>query len=192
MYQQKKWKVFQRDLSPKIRQRTRSGQLHTRNECSSLGENIGVDIVSRPVDKDSNCTDLCCVLCLYVVPLTIPLWCHQPSLVQRNQCASVEPCMHQFGTVLDCCMYMIHILQLLLYCTHIQCWICHAPVHGTRFNYWLGFVVFFACCIICLMISSACSECFVCLCSNYPNCFVLTTLTWKLEHTLELKHVCTI
>ena len=37
---------------------------------SSLGENIDVDILSRPVDKDSNCTELCSV---FVVPLTIPL-----------------------------------------------------------------------------------------------------------------------
>jgi len=63
------------------------------NERSSLGENIGVDILSRPVDKDSNCTKICCVLCLLVVPLTIHLFCHQPSLVKHNQCASVLPCI---------------------------------------------------------------------------------------------------
>ena len=37
------------------------------------GENIDVDILSRPVDKDSNCTELCCVLFLFVLPLTKPL-----------------------------------------------------------------------------------------------------------------------
>ena len=43
-----------------------------RNGRSSLGENIDVDILSRPVDKDSNCTELCHVLALFVVPLIIP------------------------------------------------------------------------------------------------------------------------
>jgi len=44
-----------------------------RNERSSLSGNIDVDILSRPVDKDSNYTELCRVLCLLVVPPTKPL-----------------------------------------------------------------------------------------------------------------------
>jgi len=47
--------------------------LHTRNERNSLSENIDVDILSRPVDKDNNCTELCRVLFLFVVSFTIPL-----------------------------------------------------------------------------------------------------------------------
>ena len=38
-----------------------------QNECTSLGESVDIGIPSRPVDKDSNCTKLCHVLCLFVV-----------------------------------------------------------------------------------------------------------------------------
>ena len=37
------------------------------NQCSSVSETIDVDILSKPVDKDSECTELCRVLCLFVV-----------------------------------------------------------------------------------------------------------------------------
>ena len=39
----------------------------SRNQCSAVGETIDVDILSKPVDKDSECTELCRVLCLFVV-----------------------------------------------------------------------------------------------------------------------------
>ena len=39
----------------------------SRNQRSAVGETRDVDILSKPVDKDSECTELCCVLCLFVV-----------------------------------------------------------------------------------------------------------------------------
>ena len=38
-----------------------------RNQCSAVGETRDVNILSKPVDKDSECTELCRVLCLFVV-----------------------------------------------------------------------------------------------------------------------------
>ena len=61
-------------------------------------------------------------------------------------------------------MYMVHMLQLLA-------WFC---------------------CIICLLYYflgdfQCLSECFVSLCSNYPNFYVLTIhiINWQLEHTWQ-------
>ena len=39
----------------------------SRNQRSTVGETIDVDILSKPVDKDSKCTELCHILCLFVV-----------------------------------------------------------------------------------------------------------------------------
>ena len=39
----------------------------SRNQRSAVGETIDVDILSKPVDKDSGCTELCRVLCLFIV-----------------------------------------------------------------------------------------------------------------------------
>ena len=39
----------------------------SRNQRSAVGETRDVDILSKPVDKDSECTELCRVLCLFVV-----------------------------------------------------------------------------------------------------------------------------
>lgn len=36
----------------------------SRNQCSIVGETIYVNILSKPVDKDSECTELCRVLLL--------------------------------------------------------------------------------------------------------------------------------
>ena len=39
----------------------------SRIQCSAVGETRDVDILSKPVDKDSECTELRRVLCLFVV-----------------------------------------------------------------------------------------------------------------------------
>ena len=116
----------------------------SQNQRSTVGETIDVDILSKPVDKDSECTELCRVLCLFVVEarktngepyppktvfhllagllryarsgsvqqypnfldpkhpvqLIIPLWCHQPSLVQPEIAQPMCKCStrHQFRT----------------------------------------------------------------------------------------------
>ena len=86
---------------------------------------------------------------------------------------------------------MVHMLHLLLmyivldlltvHDTHAACtWYTHASTIGlVLLYYFLGDIQ-------CL------SECFVCPCSNYPNCCDLTTLNWQLEHTWELEDVCTV
>jgi len=74
MVSAKQMENISKGLSPKIWQEHKVGQFQFFWQWivarSSLGENIYVDILSRPVDKDSNCTELCSV---FVVPLTIPL-----------------------------------------------------------------------------------------------------------------------
>ena len=39
----------------------------SRNQRSAVGETIDIDILSKPVDKNSECTELCRVLCFFVV-----------------------------------------------------------------------------------------------------------------------------
>ena len=122
-----------------------------QNECTSLGENVDVDILSRPVDKDSNCTELCHVLCLFVVPI-IQYLCIVPSALfgaVQSMCKCLTT--NRFRTVLD-----------LL------------PVHGTHMLQLSAWI----CCIICLLYYLLGD--FQCLlsasfCPNsyYPNCCVL-------------------
>ena len=66
---------------------------------SSLGENIDVDILSRPVDKDSNCTELCSVFSTTHNTSVVP-----SALLGAAQ--SMYKCLttHRFRTVLNCCL----------------------------------------------------------------------------------------
>ena len=118
------------------------------------------------------------VLCLFVVPI-IQYLCIVPSALfgaVQSMCKCLTT--NRFRTVLDLLpvhgthastitlLYMYTILVLPCTCTWYTC-----------FNYWLGIVVLFACCIISLVISSACL-------SVLLAC-VLTTLNWQLEHTWQ-------
>lgn len=55
----------------------------SRNQRSAVGETIDVDILSKPVDKDSECTQLCRVLCLFVVEARKPM----VSPIHRKRCS---------------------------------------------------------------------------------------------------------